>query len=638
MSTTWDLLFKGARVYDGAGGASVVEDVAIAGGRVAARGADLPEDRAARVLDARGLWLMPGLVDVHTHYDLEVELAPALSESLRHGTTTVVMSNCSLGLAFGNQRHTGSDPIVDCFARVENIPKPVLAAAGDVATWTRSSEYLEHLGGLALGPNVVTMIPHSMLRIEVMGLEAAITRDPTPSELERMCDLLEQGMREGYAGFSTDALPFHYLANDPNRKIKIPTQHAGYAELKALTAVVRRHDRVWQTTPPKDNPLASFRNFLLSSGRLHGRPLKVTAVAALDVVPNRMLFRLGRLVATIINSSFFRGRFHLQALAARFKVWSDGPITPLAEEVPVLRELNEFDLEQRAERTALVADAGWQRRFRAWWTEGRTPFTIAWLRRLIRYEDTQFTRQLADMVFDQAPVPQWTDETFEEVYSRLLAFQGGDAGVARSDVERDVLAAFPAGADEAGFLIHLLQTFDTDLTWWCVSANEDEATVKRILMDERFLPGFSDAGAHITNMAFYDANLRALRHAQADGDAAVGRMVHRLTAQPCDLFGVDAGSLAEGATADVVVVDPTALRAYESEAHVQRVHREVFDHAQLVNRSDGVVRWVVVGGRMAWDEQGATAALGRDRLGRCLTAGGAGGAVASGVPDLAVAK
>src|SRR5690606_25008021 len=118
--------------------------------------------RADKVIDAQGRWLMPGLLDIHTHFDLEVELEPQLPEAVRHGTTTVLVANCSLGLAFGNQRRGGADPIVDCFARVENVPKTVLAKVADRATWSDSREYLEHFRDKALGPNLVPMIPHSM--------------------------------------------------------------------------------------------------------------------------------------------------------------------------------------------------------------------------------------------------------------------------------------------------------------------------------------------------------------------------------------------------------------------------------------------------------------------------------------------
>jgi len=248
-------------------------------GKIVSLDKNQPRSGEETIIDAAGKWVMPGLVDVHTHYDLELEISPGLPESVRHGTTTVVMSNCSLGLAFGAQRHNGDDPIVSCFARVENMPKDVLRQAADKVYWENSSQYLDHLDTLIKGPNVVPMIPHSMLRIEVMGLSESVSREPTPEELEDMKTLLKTGMEQGYAGFSTDALPFHFLANDPNRQKQIPTQFAKYSELKTLTQIVRDHDRVWQATPPKDSAIGTLKTFMLTSGRLHGKPLKTTVVA-----------------------------------------------------------------------------------------------------------------------------------------------------------------------------------------------------------------------------------------------------------------------------------------------------------------------------------------------------------------------
>ena len=124
MSTKIDILIKNARVFNN-GEPPVTQDIAIADGRVVKRDKEIKE-KAKSIIDATGLWAMPGLFDVHTHYDLELEIAPGLPESTRHGTTSVVISNCSLGLAFGAQRSGEADPIVDCYARVENIPKKVL--------------------------------------------------------------------------------------------------------------------------------------------------------------------------------------------------------------------------------------------------------------------------------------------------------------------------------------------------------------------------------------------------------------------------------------------------------------------------------------------------------------------------------
>jgi len=94
----FDTLITNAKVFNN-GEAAVIEDVAIAGGRIVARGQNLDQTSAAQVIDAEGLWLMPGLFDIHTHYDLELEVAPGLPESTRHGTTSVVIANCSLGFS-----------------------------------------------------------------------------------------------------------------------------------------------------------------------------------------------------------------------------------------------------------------------------------------------------------------------------------------------------------------------------------------------------------------------------------------------------------------------------------------------------------------------------------------------------------
>ena len=136
-------------------------------------------------MDAAGRWLIPGMLDIHTHLDLEVEVAPALDEVVRHGTTTVLVGNCSLGTCFGSQETNGQEPIVDCFTRVENIPKSVLRKCAQAMTWDNPEDYLAHFNNLNLGPNIAAFVPHSMLRIEVMGLDASISRAPTESELQK---------------------------------------------------------------------------------------------------------------------------------------------------------------------------------------------------------------------------------------------------------------------------------------------------------------------------------------------------------------------------------------------------------------------------------------------------------------------
>lgn len=614
MAKTWDILIKNGIIFDGNGTAPVIGDIAIKDGRIAAHGQNLDASSAAKALDASGQWVMPGLVDVHTHYDLEIELTPGLPESVRHGTTTVVMSNCSLGLAFGAQREKGDDPIVSCFARVENMPKHVLKKVADLVYWNDSQAYLDHLETLKLGPNIVPMVPHSMLRIEVMGLDESVSRHPTEGELAEMKSLLKTTMDQGYVGFSTDALPFHFLANDPNRKKQIPTQFAKYDELKSLTSVVRDYDRIWQATPPKDSPVNVFKTFLLSSGRLHKKPLKTTAVAALDVSSNKNLVKLAKTLARIINSKFFRGDFHLQALAAPFKIWSDGPYSPLAEEIDELRELIETDLEDREKRREILADPDFQVRFKKMWMSGKTGFNLARLKRKMGREDYAFDRAFEGMFIETCPLKSWEGHTFQSVFE---TFQSSGLPDESKDFTQDY---FEGVKDEADFMIAVLRAFDTDIIWSAITANRDPATTRALLMEPLLLPGFNDSGAHLTNMAFYDGNLRALKLANEGGEMDTSYMVKRLTKDVSELFGIKAGTIGEGAPADITIVNPQTLKIYDGQANVQRIYREEFEHEQLVNRSDDVVTATIISGKIIWENNAFSKKINKEKYGRVLTA------------------
>src|SRR6202040_2959025 len=140
----------------GAGSPARWADVAIRDGKVEAIGAGLPQ-RAAREVDAANCWVMPGMLDIHTHYDAEIEAMPGLDESVRHGVTTVVMGNCSLSAALGTKKD-----ILDVFSRVESLPRDVLSKwLGDEIKWQGVREYYPHLDRLPIGPNVASLLGHS---------------------------------------------------------------------------------------------------------------------------------------------------------------------------------------------------------------------------------------------------------------------------------------------------------------------------------------------------------------------------------------------------------------------------------------------------------------------------------------------
>ena len=619
----WDLLIKGAKVFDGEGVPGRIEDVAIAGDRVAARGADLPRDAAVRCVDATGRWLLPGMLDIHTHLDLEVEVAPSLDEVVRHGTTTVVVGNCSLGTCFGPQETEGQEPIVDCFTRVENIPKAVLRKCAKAMSWDNPEDYLTHFEGLNLGPNIAAFVPHSMLRIEVMGLNASISRAPTELELKKMEQILEGAMQLGYLGLSTDGLPFHYLSNDPHTDKRIPTQFASFKELHRLLKVVRKYDRVWQTTPIIENRLKALFYFTLTSGRLFGKPLKTSALSAMQMTaaPNASKLFLG--VAKLLNSKFLDGRLHFQALGTNFRVWSDGIVSPLFEELSSTAELISLEYDDYEGRQRLMNDADWVARFRKEWRHGRAGGDFASWKAKRGMPDSLVIREPEKLIFDGAPCSEWDGESFAEVMARAQRFKSGDTGAARSEDERVCFDRIVLELhDDADFALHMLRTYDKGFRFYADVANAGNNATLEFLLHENTLPGFNDSGAHITNMAFFDSNLMSLKLAKEQGEGVVAQVVRRLTKDPADVFGIDAGTLEIGARADMVIINPGALDGWEPDQTRVLEYREIFEHQQMVNRPEGIVESVYVAGQQAWDGLlGATNALGQQPLGRYLLSG-----------------
>ena len=619
----WDTLITNALIFDGSGNRPVLADLAIKDGKVAAYGDNLRGEDAKEVFDGTGKWLMPGLLDIHSHYDLEVEGAPHLPESVRHGTTTVINSNCSLGVAFGKQmseERPEENPILDCFARVENIPKKVLSKLIDGAiTWDNTGDYIDHFDELPLGPNVAVMVPHTMLRIEVMGLEDSISRKPTADEIDQMCKLTQDAFNQGFVGFSSDGLPLHYLANDPHRNIKIPAQHATIEEVKALGEVTRQSDRIWQCTPDPDNMLRTITMFFMTSGRFFGKTLRMTATAAMDLNANKRaangLLRLNK----FFNSKFIKGNFAFQALSCPFRVYADGVTTPLLEEKPAFRELNSIEIEDIEGRKKLLNDEGFIERFRKDWMTGKQGFNLARIQRILSIEPTTFSRNLEDMFIDTCPVEYWNGKNLEAIYQRLLSFQrsGGQQG-AECEQETEAFKKFPTVRDDADFVLHMLREYDRKFRWYTTTANQRPEVLKELLFNEHTLPGFNDSGAHLTNMAYYDANLLTLKMAAEDSLDLVSQAVKRLTSDPAKLFQLDTGNLGIGDIADIVIINPEELSKYDSLANTKMQYRELFDHEQMVNRSDGVVDKVFINGKLTWNGTDFEAGFGKERYGRLL--------------------
>ena len=354
-------------------------------------------------------------------------------------------------------------------------------------------------------------------------------------------------------------------------------------------------------------------------------------MAALDVVTNRSLARMGVALTRIINSALVNGRFRLQALAAPFRVYADGAITPLSEEIPALRELNAIDLVDKEARMALLDDPEYQKRFRAMWFHDKKGLSLARIKRWLRIMDDSFSRDVERHGHDGPPRAGLEGETLQDIYERLLDWQARPGGQGRlrrtglgprTDAEAEAFASFPNPVgDDCDFILHLLRHFDTSLRWYVLAANDDEERMARVLFDPQTLPGFNDSGAHLTNMAYYDANLRGLQIAQRRSLETVAYHVGRLTRIPAEFWGFEQtlGTIEPGRQADMILIDPGALSVYDSEANTTFGYRAAVAAEQMLNRSDGVVTDVWIAGTPAWRDSKASEQLGRSRMGRALT-------------------
>ncbi|MFD9804830.1 amidohydrolase family protein, partial [Streptomyces sp. NPDC059071] len=233
-------------MFDGRGGPGMRADVGVTDGKISLIGNGALPD-GVRTVDATGKWVMPGMLDVHTHYDAEVLGNPGLGESVRHGVTTVVLGNCSLSTVYSE-----AEDCADLFARVEALPwDAVHAAVKEHKDWDDPHSYAKAIADRPLGANVAAFLGHSDMRVTVMGLGRSVDAqvEPTPAELRRMCGMLESALDAGFLGLSTIRSSFSKLEGVRFPTRQLPSTYATWREYRALNTILRRRGRVHQSTP-----------------------------------------------------------------------------------------------------------------------------------------------------------------------------------------------------------------------------------------------------------------------------------------------------------------------------------------------------------------------------------------------------
>jgi N-acyl-D-aspartate/D-glutamate deacylase len=282
---SYDLVIRGGTVVDGNGGEPFVADVGLRDGLIAAVGA-IPE-QGREEIDASGLLVTPGWVDIHTHYDGQATWTERLTPSSLHGSTTVVMGNCGVG--FAPVRVTDHDTLVRLMEGVEDIPGTALHA-GLSWNWESFAQYMDAVDALPHDIDVAAQAPHGALRVYVMGQRGADREDATPDEIAQMKVLAREAIEAGALGFSTTRTMVHRTADGD----LTPTIGAADAEMIAIAeGLAEAGAGVLQWVSDFREMEHEF-SLIKHLTRISGRPLSFSMVQA-DVVPDQWRELMARL-------------------------------------------------------------------------------------------------------------------------------------------------------------------------------------------------------------------------------------------------------------------------------------------------------------------------------------------------------
>lgn len=565
----YDIVIQGGRYFDGTGAPAAIRSLAVKDGKVALVSATpIDESLAERVIAAHGKWVTPGFIDSHTHYDAELIVAPGLSESVRHGVTTVLVGSCSLSMVC-----SAAEDASDIFTRVETVPRDkVLPILKTHKTWNTPQQWVDFIHRQPMGPNVVSLLGHSDLRVAVMGLHRATDRQVRPSEAEMqaMENTLEQALDAGFLGLSTMSLKWDKIDGDREWSKSLPSTYAHWSEIRRLNTLLRQRGRVHQGAPNAANPLQILQYLGQAMGVLR-KPLKTTLISMLDLKGNRTVAPMARLAAWFTN--LLGGDFRWQLLPTPFRIYADGIDVVLFEEFGAGEMA--LDLKDAVARNALLKDENYRRTFRKFYAEKLSPRV--------------WQRDFGDAVILGCPEQQLVGRNFAEV-------------------------ALERGLHVVDLFLDMVVAHGTQLRWFTVIGNHREDVLRKMVCNPNTLITFSDAGAHLRNMAFYNLPLRLLKlvqnsHSEGQPMMSIEHAIHRLTGEQADWLGIDAGHIREGDRADIVVLDPKGLQQdLERESWADM---DGFDIPRMVCRNPGCVSHVLINGRLAVDDEQVVPQLGK---------------------------
>jgi N-acyl-D-aspartate/D-glutamate deacylase len=503
----FDLLIRGGTVVDGTGTPGFVADVGVRDGRIVVVGET--QEQAVRVIDAAGLVVCPGIVDLHTHYDAQLLWDPTASPSVLHGVTTVLGGNCGFSVAPLGPDDAGY--IRRMMAVVEGIPLEALEGTGPW-DWTTFAEYLDQVDtGLAV--NAGFLVGHSTVRRVVMG-EDATRAEASPEQLAAMVELVEESVAGGALGFSSSLGEGH--VDGEGRPV--PSSAAALGEFVALAGAVRDHPGTSLEFIPSVGPIPEERVQLMADMSL-----------AADRALNWNL--LGSLASEEIYEQQLEASDRAERAGGRVVALTLPDMmrmraSTLLPGIPGWREVVELDLDGRR---AAIADPDTRSRLRAGAEKAA--------RRSMGVLSDFSLMEVSD------PDSTWVGRSV------------GDIAEARGtdvvDVLIDVVLA------DGLTLFAVLPSLTPSLG----RSDEGWAARTAIWKDPRVMLGGSDAGAHLDLMCHANYPTVVLGEVVRDrGLLSVEEAVEMMTDRPARFYGLkDRGRVAEGFHADLMVFDPARV-------------------------------------------------------------------------------
>lgn len=571
------LLIRNGQLFDGTETPSKIAHLLIHDGIIQQISTtEIAAPANTRVIDAAGKWVMPGFIDNHTHYDGEVLVAPSLSESVRHGVTTVMLGGCSLSFIYADV-----EDCCDMFTRVEAFPREILyPILKDEKKWATPSEWIDHIHRLPIGPNLASFIGHSDIRAHVMGIDRSLDKKerPTKGEIKQMGSLLSEALDAGFVGISMQHNPWDKMDGRHWSKL-LPAAYAKGAERRALTQLVRERGAHLQGVPNLVNRIGAFWYMTQSAAFFWRKPLKTSLVALMDLKGDPFIRPIVSAISAFYNK-VLRADFRMQAFPVPFRVYAEGMELVIFEEFPA-GELARHLSKDLKKRNTTLNDPAYRKIFKKNYRSKLTPKV--------------WQKDFGDAYVIKAPDPNLIGKSFVDI---------------AEERQQHPVDTF----------LDLVVEMDKEILWETTIGNHDPDRYQPHYNDPNVVLGFADSGAHINNMAFYNLPIRVLRYVQASHEKGAPLMsyekaVWRLTKENADFFNIDAGHLAPGKRADITIIDPNKLSDSVHDYHTAPF-LEGCD--RLVNRNDEVVEMVIIGGKIAWEAGDFTPAFGKERFGQFL--------------------